>query len=404
MTCPAFGPHPVELVIRFDDDGLPSVDSASFPSGFRVVLLNAAPGSTVAVIEIQIPLGQASDIFGAGISSRQVEIVADASEKVSGQRRTSPPLPVHSKRIEDPRPPVLKREPWAIHWSGLPNSQTGLASALLPLPVADGPPIRGFQAWRANETGLLDLALAQTFEDSDQAADILRLIRAERDKVIRLRLIQSVVEPLLGNADFEQSVIDLFRADSLEFIDKARPGVEVSLPASQIGFEFFIFNAVSATGVVGQKKPSMVLRAVAVPTDIVSTPPHVRLVNSDNTGLFEHSGMCLALVTHPNNFPASAVRFFWAAGGNYREADELMEAIVPLQDLAIADAVKYVPEIEALARSLPNSENVRGFLLQPSAAKSLHNIAVDLRLSTPGDKQLPLLVTSRSNLESVYLG
>ena len=80
------------------------------------------------------------------------EIVCDASEKVSGNRRTDPLLqPRLTKLVDDPRPPMILAKPWQIYWTGLPNSTTGEARALLDLPACSGGPAPiGYYLWQGN--------------------------------------------------------------------------------------------------------------------------------------------------------------------------------------------------------------------------------------------------------------
>lgn len=434
VRCPAFPefPHPAEgqekyphLRIVFDNVGNPMIDATGFPdeqvpAGLVVEKLTIAPSASKAVgsdesrsmaqsgapdrvhsYEIVIPLGSVGEVLSL---DDNVQLTLDASEVVSGYRRSKspPPLPLVTKKILDPRPPVLTFEPWKLTWASLPNG-TGDAKALVELPEveAGGPSVAGFHAWRAQETAVLDVVLRREFDNPDIANIYLKTIRRERNMKARLALIQGLLQDHLQDPEFEREFSEMFAADSTEMIPKSDwKNVEISINGRQSGFEFVMFTAVSNDGVSSVKRGSLVLRTIAVPDRSTPLAPELRVISHDTHGIFVRSGVCIAIVSHRDSFDNTWVRFHWDAG-QISHADELLERIEVISELSVNDAKNYVPEIEdILAQSITFSQ-IRIFLIRPKQTWRRHHFAVDIKVPERDARNvLEDIPTPRSNLES----
>ena len=414
VTCPAF-PAGSKLAIVFDADGNPSINPKDPPSGLGVQLIRSmsepdsvggAETPKLQLYEVTVPLGRAADLMALltdGADRLFAQIVGDASEKVSGDRRTDPPLPRLTKVIDDPRPPVILAEPWQIYWTGLPNVTTGEARALLALPAhGAGPAPLGYNVWQANETAVLEFILRWEFSDKDAVTRGISIVRHERDMPARLALFQPLIEKSLSDTEFKQGFTALFRANSTTPILTEQKRVEIVLPARQTGFEFLMFTAVSAAGIETPKEPRETLRILAVPDRRPIPTPSLRIITTDDTGFFELSGLCLAIVGYPKPFEASTVRFFWDSG-NIADSDELLSTLTPVSEFTVKQAAAYLSDIqEIIANGVP-FPYVRLFLLKPSRrTRDRHHFAVDFKSpnSTSPLDQIPSL---RSQLQSHFL-
>ena len=386
ITCPTF-PAGNKLALTFDADGNVSVN----PSSLSVQLvrstsepdkINGSESVKLQLYELIVPLGRPAelmDILTNDADRLFVQIVADASEKVSGSRRTKSPLPRLTKLIDDPRPPVILAEPWQIYWTGLPNGTTGEARPLLAFPeTGDGPKPVGFHVWRTNETAVIEYTLRWEYADDKLVTRLIDLIRHERDMPTRLALFQSLIEKNLSNADFKQGFTALFRASTTTRIPAGEKGAEIVLPAHQTGFEFVMLTAISAAGVETAKEPLDSLRILAVPDCATIQAPSLRIITSDDTGLFEHSGLCVAIVSHPKQFEAAAVRFFWDAGA-ISDADELVSALTPISEFTTKQAAAYVSDINDIIKNGVPFAFRRLFLLKPGRTSDRQHFAVDLK-------------------------
>ncbi|MER9291292.1 hypothetical protein NKI71_13685 [Mesorhizobium sp. M0510] len=417
-----FEPTAADLTIEFDNSGNPSIDAGHAASGASVRLVKTVeepveigglPASSVQFYDLVLPLGPAAAVMGN--LTRQADrlfsqIVADAAEKVSGTRRTPEKLPRLDHVINDPRPPILQSEPWSITWTSLPNGVTGEARALLQLPSFkdDGPKAVAYYVWRAQETAILHLLLARlaaegTISD-DTAEGLLKVIRRETNMSARLALVQPLIEARLPDPEFEADFTSLFAADEAKYIPAADGHIEVVLPPHQTGFEFILFTGLSKYGVATEKNPAGLMRILAVPDRQLPTRPALRIFTSDDSGLLEASGLCLALVSHARPFTKDDVRFFWEAGGALTDADELLFSIVPISELDhVHVATNYISEIDTLLESGIGHDNRRFFLLRPPArTRAVHNFAVDLRNSSPGSP-LDEISSGRSTIQSHLL-
>jgi hypothetical protein len=260
----------------------------------------------------------------------------------------------------------------------------------------------GYYVWQAHETAVLEFVLGWEFPGDDNTVTrLIGIIRHEQDMPARLALFQHLIEKNLSDAEFKQAFTALFRASSTTRTSAEEGQVEIVLPAHQTGFEFVIFTAVSPAGVETAKEPHDTLRILAVPDRRSVPAPSLHIITTDDTGLFEQSGLCLALVSNPKPFEAAAVRFFWDAG-DMADADELVSTLTPVSEFTVKQATAYVADIdEVIARRVPFS-NVRLFLLMPNRTKARHNFAVDLK-PLNGTTALDQIPSPRSQLQSHFL-
>lgn len=417
VTCPAFGDK-AELIVQFDADGNPSLSVANPPVGLSVRLEKTIeePSPTGAgtiqasqQYEIVVPLGTAQELF-AGVSDGSrlfVQVVADASEKVSGIRRTQPPLAMISQVVEDPRAPVILSEPWAIQWTSMPNGVTGEAKAVLTLPkFAPGPRPAGFYVWRAQETAILSYLLEWYFrDDEDNKSDIyLQTIRRERNMPARLALFQPLLESCLAELEFRNGFIKLFPTDNVVQVPTIAERTEIILPARQSGFEFVMFTAISNSGIETEKDPVSLLRILAVPDRPQAQRPLLKIIPSDDTGIFESSGLCLAIVSHDVPFEADSVRFFWDVGGEKLDPDELLFKLMPIAEMSKAEALRYISTIDEVLKNIP-FPNTRFFLLRPNQNQTndLHNFSIDIKV-TNARTVLDEVPSRRSSIQSHFVG
>ncbi len=129
--------------------------------------------------------------------------------------------------------------------------------------------------------------------------------------------------------------------------------------------------------------------------------PSLRIITTDDTGFFEQSGLCLAIVSHPKPFQAAAVRFFWDAG-DIADADELLSTLTPVSEFTVKQATAYVADIEDIIAKGAPFPNVRLFLLTPNRTTARHNFAVDIKPPN-GTTALDRIPSSRSQLQSHFL-
>jgi hypothetical protein len=406
-----FAPTAADLTIEFDHSGNPSIAPSNAVSG--AVEIGGLPASCVQFYDLIIPLGPAATVMGNLTHQADrlfSQIVADAAEKVSGTRRTPEKLPTLDRVINDPRPSILQSEPWSITWTSLPNGVIGEARALLQLPsFNDGPMPVAYYVWRAHETAILHLLLTRLTDEgtiSDFAADrLLKVIQRETNMSARLALIQPLIEARLPDPEFEADFTSLFAADKAKHIPAADGYLEVVLLPHQTGFEFILLTALSKDGMATRKTPAALMRIVAVPDRQLPTPPALRIFTSDDYGVLELSGLCLALVSHPKPFAKADVRFFWEAGGALTNADELLFSIEPIAEFDIFHvAATYISEIDSILKSGTSYSNQRFFLLKPPPAKTsvMHNFAVDLQNANPCSP-LDEIPSGRSTIQSHYL-
>jgi hypothetical protein len=135
---------------------------------------------------------------------------------------------------------------------------------------------------------------------------------------------------------------------------------------------------------------------VAVPDHRPVAAPSLRI-----TGFFEQSGLCLAIVGHPQPFEAAAVRFFWDAG-DIVDADELLSTLTPISEFTVNQAAAYIADIvDIIANGVP-FPYVRLFLLKPGHTRDRQHFAVDIQPpnSTAALDQIP---SPRSQLQSHFL-
>jgi hypothetical protein len=215
-------------------------------------------------------------------------------------------------------------------------------------------------------------------------------------------LFQNLIKKNLTDADFRQRFTTLFRANSTARIPTEKEQVEIILPAPQTGFEFVLFTAVSAYGVESAKDPLMTLRILAVPSRRQIPTPSLRIITTDDTGLFEPSNLCLAIVSHMEPFEAEAVRFFWGSG-DIPDANALLTALPPVSQFTVDQAAAYIFEIADIISRSVSFSYVRLFLLTTTRrTKDLHNFAVDIKPpnGTLAPDQIP---SPRSQMQSHFL-
>ena len=414
VTCPVFGDK-AELIVQFDD-GNPSLSMTNPPVGLVVRLQRTieepAPTGVGTIqasqlYEIVVPLGTARELFAEVLDGNRlfVQVVADASEQVSGIRRTQPPLAIIRQIIEDPRAPVILSEPWAIQWTSMPNGVTGHAKAVLTLPkFGAGPRPVGFYVWRAQETAVLSYLLDWYFrDDEDNKSDMyLQTIRRERNMPARLALFQPLLESCLAELEFRNGFIKLFPADDVVQVPTDAERTEIVLPAHQSGFEFVMFTAVSNSGIETEKDPASLLRILAVPDRPQAQRPSLKIIPSDDTGIFESSGLCLAIVSYAVPFEADAVRFFWDVGGEKLDSDELLFKLMPIAELSRVDALRYISTIDHVLSNIP-LPNIRFFLLRPNRTADLHNFSIDLK-PTNARTVLDDVPSRRSSIQRHFVG
>jgi hypothetical protein len=177
--------------------------------------------------------------------------------------------------------------------------------------------------------------------------------------------------------------------------------VEIILPAHQTGFEFVLFTAVSEAGIETAKDPNATLRILAVPSRQPIPAPSLHIITTDDTGLFEPSGLCLAIVSHLQPFEAGTARFFWGAG-DFTDANALLSTLTPVSEFTTNQAAAYVFGIADIVKRLVPFPNVRLFLLKPNRIRDRHNFAVDIKPpnGTLASDEIP---SPRSQMQSHFL-
>ncbi|ANG62619.1 hypothetical protein A8C75_09075 [Marinobacterium aestuarii] len=409
LSCPAF-PTGTALQIEFDMNGAP-MNSLELPAGVAIAEIpppqpHAKLAANRSHYELTIPLGTVRDAMALRKDPALpllLDLVADASEQVSGARRTEPPLPRLASEVRDPRPPVLDVQPWAITWTALPNGETNEARASLALPRGTGdPPAQSFNIWRSQETAVLSFALARHFANDDDVNAYLAAVRRETKPAVRLGLIQRLIEPKMKDADFMEGLSALFKANSTGTIESS-DSVEIVVPAHQTGFEFVLFTANSRDGVASNKITNPCMCVVAIPRPVMADTPALRIISWDDAGYFEVAGLCMAIASYPEQFDGGHVRVFWDHGGTITDANELRFNIPVLAEMSVAEAKSYVADIEKIIRNSMPFEYNRIFLLMPPVTTDFHHFAIELQTETQADHPAAEIPTPRSQITSLYL-
>ena len=365
------------------EDG--SEDRQESPGGFCVNQLSPTvteagemgesidlPKSELRTYLLRTQLGSLDELF---INQDEVivSLCTDASEIVSGKRRSKPPQVIR-RVLQDPRPPVLKGDLWKLHWTSRRNAENRATATLHAPPVEFGK-IAGYHVWRTHESAVLDLAVEEQFGSNPQGATVLDTILHVRDMGVRLLLIQGLVEQNLWKPKFRRAFVNLFEAAQT---DLNQGEYELSLPGSQSGLEFAMFSAVSSTGVASDKTSINNLYAIAVPAEPRRDQPTLRILTSDISGTFAFSGLCLALVGTHASCNAEEIRFFWDARTDVEDADQLLHRLEPVSQLTPSEAQLYVPEIKSFCDQ-EIAPRTHIFLLQPPQSWSHHSFAVDTK-------------------------
>jgi hypothetical protein len=403
----------MDLKVQFKADGGPFLVSSPLPvpPGFTVALAALPPPDSndgplhlpdgsrdVRMYELRIPIGTfdqvfaAADIWGIGIA-------VDALEKVSPSRRSD--FRRLSSEAADPRPPVLKSQGIRLCWTSRPDG-ANRARIRLSAPSSDlgkpGGRIGGYRAWRADESCVLDLLVAAHFTETKKGEAAFAGIRDQRDMTVRLLQIQGLLNPHLADPAFQRAFVNLF-----EVVDTAVVGgdFELSLKASNTGFVFVMFSAISTTGIESDKLNLSNLCAVAVPHTSKLNPPTLRILRNDVTNTLEPAGLCLAIAGVDANIASDDVRIFWDARALVTDPNELMHRLLPFSTLTQSEAADYVPEIGAVCDRMQRARTYI-YLLKPQEKWDPHFFTADTlktKSSVPGDQ----IASPRSNLVSIRL-
>ncbi|SDO20374.1 hypothetical protein [Ensifer sp. YR511] len=409
-TVPAYaGQNDFIFEITFDKYGAPDLPAmGKFPDN-RVERLYQNPGTpSIAEYLITIELGTADKVLKLRPKGQRLmaRVVATAEETLTAEIWSQTHLPFIQCLVRDPRPPILTPEPRKVTFTSLPLGETGMCRASLPFPDAgDGPVVVGYHVWRASELVVLDKIIeAKGIKDS-AVEDFLRLIREARDPDIRSLLISTVLDPLFrDDPAFPTALSKAFRVDRPEVTKVEAGNVEIVVPAHQAGFEFVTFTAVSADGVSSAKDLKNVLRLLAVPGEPPLSQPQLRLVASDETGLFETTSLVMAIVTGPRHFSRESVRFFHSFGKRPEDPDELSEPLQPFRHLDRTAARQYVPEIDAMIDGSPAFTHAQIFLLRLAQRGTVFNVAADLKRADGAvDDVLAQIPSPRSSVQTLYL-
>lgn len=405
--------------IAFDEDGNPALlgmGEHATNHVERVTVNSGAPN--LAEYLITIELGAAEKVLRLRPKGQRLmaRIVATAQERRTPGLWSQVPLPFIQCLVHDPRPPILVGEPRAVTYSSLPLGETGIsrASLLLPRqPLENGgqaamPDIVGYHVWRATELAVLDhvIKAGAMARDKLAADEFLRLVRDERDPKMHSLLISSELDPLLdGDAKFAAALTAVFRADRPELIPADTGRVEIVLNASQVGFEFVTFTAVTADGVASPKNLKDLLRLVAVPNQPTLSQPTLRLIATDETGIFERTALVMAIVGNRRAFAKDVVRFFYHFGARPNDPDELYETLEPFQHLDRTSARRYIPEIDELIKSTLDIGHAEIFLIRLPQKGEDFNLTVDLRRNDgePGDV-FAEIASPRSPVQTLFFG
>lgn len=395
------------LLIRFDTAGRPSLHPDGAHKGFSIgaIPLHDSPGEPAPESNdlrsylLIGPLGRFESLFSTA-DNAALFIVADALEKVSGQtedRRS--PLKRRNESLSDPRPPAIVEDTWRLIWTARPNG-AGVAVARIPRPQisANGGKAEGFNLWRAGETAVLDLAIAARFGGAPQGEALMAAIRAERNRPLRLRMIRGLVGNLLPDAGFRRDFVNLFAAADAR---THQGDVELDLPGTLDGFEFGMYSALSPSGIPSDKTEMKHLVAIAVPRPRPPARPDLRLITDDPGGLLSLGGHWLALVATDRDVGAGDIRIFWDDNMLEAEPDQLLHPLTRITPLSVAEAERYLPGVEAIARRMGRDAE-HFLLLAPPQGWSRLAIAAEIVAEPPGVPE-ERAVSPRSALATGYL-
>ena len=399
------------LLIRFDATGQPALAPGSAP-GFSVRAIAppdldpetdpATPPPATNDLRSYLlagPLGRFESLFYKSDTTRLV-IAADALEAVSGQTEDRRSRPVRrGETLSDPRPPMLIEDSWRLIWTARPNG-AGRAFARISRPqiAASGGRAEGFNLWRAGETAVLDLAIAACFADAAQGEALMAAIRAERNKPLRLQMIHGLVGNLLLDPAFRRDFVNLFAsADARTHAED----VELDLPGTLDGFEFAMYSVLSTTGMASDKTEMGHLVAIAVPQPRPPARPDLRLITDDPGGLLALGGHWLALVGSDAGVCPGDIRIFWDDSPLVAEPDDLLHPLTGITALSAAEAARYLPGVEAVAKRL-GRDAVHYLLLAPPQGWLRLAIAAEI-VADPSGVPEERAVSQRSALVTGYL-
>lgn len=333
---------------------------------------------------LTIPLGLTSAIFDE-VSSSYAVLTSDAWEAVSGstEDRRSAEKARSINRLDDPRPPSFDGSLWKLHWASRANGGN-VARAYLKAPEITGATKAAtFNVWRANESSLLDFAVADV--DPDDAASMLAAIRRETNMRVRLSMVQGLVMGRLSDTASFERFTGLFRAAETA---AAEGGFEIDLPGTQAGLEFAMFTATSKAGVSSAKfdqKGLSNLYAVAIPVAAPPQQPSLQIITRDPREpleLLARSGLCVAIVGFEQRGSQRRVRFFWDDGPDVVDANQLLHEIEPIAELSVSEAKRYVEDVEASLQRITFGEK-RIYMLRPPQSWLAHCFCVDTVATLP---------------------
>jgi hypothetical protein len=359
-SAPAIGVNqPFRVVFSSDPDVNPTISGitaanivivpppASEPSGGQAAFDRS--DFVERTYKLTFPIGTAEKLFSSA-DRRTIAVVADAREVVSGNRQSSPSNKLFALAL-DPRPPQITAKPWSLTWASRPNPANQSRAILAP-PVVTGPAPAGITLWRAHESSLLDYALEQK-SDTDLTT-FINTIRMEDNLTLRLSLIKKLLDQLnTTSPGFWPNLIKRFAAATSDM--PPTRSVEVALPGTQSGLEFFFFTARSTTGVVSDKTDFSDVRAVAVPTTRAPARPALMILPVDDQAEFVATGTSLFIVSAQDEFEPDDVNVFFAnledtSGANESAADP-EELLLPFRNfwhVSVAKAERYVADIKKI--------------------------------------------------------
>ena len=401
----------LQLSIVFDSQGKPGW-SAGVSADFSIAAIDppapdpddpplkrGSPGDPdPRQYQMTIPLGSTAKIFDE-TPAAYVALTSDAWEVVSGstESRRSVVKARSINRLNDPRPPAFEGSLWNLQWASRANG-ANVARAFLKSPAVVGATkAASFNVWRANESSLLDFATEGV--DPDDAALILAAIRRETNMRVRLSLVQNMVMGRLNDITSFERFTSLFRSAETA---AAKGGFEIDLPGTQAGLEFAMFTATSTAGVSSMKfdqKGLSNLYAVAIPVAATPQQPSLQIITRDPLELLARSGLCVAIVGFEQRGSQRRVRFFWEDGPDVVDANQLLHEIEPVAELSVADAKRYVEDIDGILDRITFGQK-RIYILRPPETWLAHNFCADTIAALPigSDDPMNEIASRRSQL------
>lgn len=293
-----FGPNlddPPTLQVGGNPMAGSSVEKIDYPA----TETQEVPSSTLAsrIVQrryrVRIPFGSAAVIFAQG-SSRLYQVVCDATERVSGNRRSKRPSQTVNCRLSDPRPPIRPVLDANFVWSAFPD-RNRIARARISWQPSTGPAIGGYRLWTAGEAALVDALIAHQpdLAIALQAISGLDSRRARADALAQFFELHKQ-----GVSDGKPFVERLFEYLTLELdnIPATNTSAEFLLGANLSALQICLVSAYSRTGVDNDRLDKPQIAFVAVPHAPRLDKPKLRVLTEDVSGALQAMGAALLIV------------------------------------------------------------------------------------------------------------